>query len=397
MNLHGLREIAIGFFEKALFLGVFLVLAGMVLLPSSSRYHTLYYLLVLAPTVFMLLLKPKLVAINFSAIFFFFILFLSWATLSIFWSDSDENILFPLTRSLYTFCLFMAFAVVMRESRDVFLKILIVAGFVITVVSFYYFLGFLKGYRSGQRFIGGGALSNPLLSSHLFGFFTVIFTVLVFLSQSWQPRLLYLLFALTLFVFVVATGSRTPLAALVAAFVWVVVVQRNRKAISMLGCLMVALLGVLLFYPEAILSRGLSFRPDLWGMTIDKIIERPFLGYGIDADAGFYLGARDTLYREPHNMHLSVFYFAGVVGFLLWCCMHIYALWSCWKEKNNKMYLIGGTLLVYGAAAGMFEGGWLLPRINEHWFITWIPLAFISALLARDRVSLNEEVSLRRV
>ena len=91
-------------------------------------------------------------------------------------------------------------------------------------------------------------------------------------------------------------------------------------------------------------------------------------------------------------MHISVFYFAGLGGFILWIAMHIYALFYCWKNKDNFIYIAASALLIYGIFAGMTEGGGLFPRPKEHWFITWIPLAFISALLTRKAITANKPI-----
>lgn len=40
----------------------------------------------------------------------------------------------------------------------------------------------------------------------------------------------------------------------------------------------------------------------------------------------------------------------------------------------------------------MTEGGGLLPRPKEHWFITWIPLAFISALLTNKKLKAKDSL-----
>ena len=148
-------------------------------------------------------------------------------------------------------------------------------------------------------------------------------------------------------------------------------------------------------YPDAIFKRGLSQRPELWISTIKQILSNPIIGYGFDSSTAFYSETLNINYREPHNMHLSILYFTGIIGFSLWCTMHLYALWTCWANKTDTLFIIAGALLVYGIIAGMTEGGGLLPRPKEHWFITWIPLAFVSALLTHKNLKTKESAAAR--
>ncbi|MBN7822718.1 hypothetical protein J0A65_22840, partial [Bowmanella sp. Y57] len=64
----------------------------------------------------------------------------------------------------------------------------------------------------------------------------------------------------------------------------------------------------------------------------------------------------------------------------LWLSMHLLALWTCWKHRSDTYFTIAGALVVYGIGAGLAEGGGILARPKEHWFLTWIPLALVTAL-----------------
>ena len=198
-----------------------------------------------------------------------------------------------------------------------------------------------------------------------------------------------------LLITIIATGSRTPLLALLTTSIWFAFIANNKKSIFIIIFAAVTATVIYLLYPEAILNRGLSYRPELWSIAIDKILSQPILGYGFDSNAGFYIASVDTTFREPHNIHLSILYFTGIIGFSLWCLMHTYALWVCWKNKTDTLFIVASALLVYGIAAGMTEGGGLLPRPKEHWFITWIPLAFVSALLTHKTLKTKESVAER--
>lgn len=387
MQIKLIQENTEKYLKRTLLFGIFFILAGLLMVPKTSNYHTFYYILILAPVILLLGMRPKITTENLSNITKIFILFAAWSTLSILWSDTQESMLTPIKRSIYILCLFFSFSIINTDNKDTILKVFISAGAVVALISVYSLYSFQMTHQPGSRFIGTGALSNPLLSSHIFGLFSVLFLMLSLTTKIIKIKLTYLTIGLIFILTVVATGSRTPLLALIATAAWIAFILKNKKSIIIIAFSAIVLSFIYLLYPEAILSRGLAYRPELWSLAIEKILSRPILGYGFDSNTEFYISSLDTAFRESHNMHLSILYFSGIVGFTLWCAMHIYALFECWRNKKNTLFIIASALLVYGIAAGITEGGGLLPRPKEHWFITWIPLAFVSALLTNKKAN----------
>lgn len=381
--------------EKPLLLGVFFILAGLPILQKVSAYHTFFYILILAPVILQSAIYPKTINENLSNITKIFIVFSIWSSLSILWSDTNTLISDPIKRSIYTLSLFIAFSTISNRKKENILYIFIISGFAVTTISIYSLYFFITTYQPGSRFIGTGALSNPLLSSHIFGLFSVFFLTLSTMTKEKNTKTSYFILGLILIITVIATGSRTPLLALLATSIWFSLILKNKTSVAIIAFSTITAVLIYLLYPEAILNRGLSYRPELWSVAIDKILSQPILGYGFDSNAGFYIASLDITFREPHNIHLSILYFTGIIGFSLWCIMHAYALWVCWKNKADTLFIVASALLVYGIAAGMTEGGGLLPRPKEHWFITWIPLAFVSALLTHKTLKTKESVAAR--
>lgn len=371
--------------EKPLILGAFFILIGLPLLQKTSHYQTIYYILTLIPLILFLTIHPNEFINKISKITKIFIVFSLWSSLTIFWSDTQESLITPITRSIYTFSLFLSFSIISRKNEKTILNIFITSGFIVAALSTYELYNFIITYHPGSRFIGTGALSNPLLSSHIFGLFSVLFFALTITTENIKTKLIFLFLALFFLIAVTSTGSRTPLLALTTTAIWFAFILNNKKSFIIILSSTILLILIYTIYPEAIISRGFSYRPELWSITIDKIILKPIAGYGFDSNSGFYISSLDTTFREPHNIHLSMLYFTGIFGFALWCAMHVYALWACWKNKLDPLFIVGSALLIYGIAAGMTEGGGLLPRPKEHWFITWIPLAFVSALLTHKK------------
>lgn len=376
-------------FEKILSLGVFFILTGLTILQKISIYHTFFYILIIIPIIFNITIHPREITEKISNITKILIIFSIWSSLSILWSDTYDTIVSPIKRSAYTVLLFISFSIIANKNQYNILKIFIFSGFIISLTAIYSLYIFQITYQPESRLIGTGALSNPLLSSHIFGIFSVLFLTLTLTNEENVIKSIYLITAIILITTTIATGSRTFLLAITASAIWIVFIFNNKKSIITIAFLFTLLISVYFLYPEAILSRGLSYRPELWSIAIEQILEKPFFGYGFDSTINFYISELDTNFREPHNIHLSILYFTGIIGFSLWCAMHIYALWACWKNKSDTLFIIASALVVYGIAAGMTEGGGLLPRPKEHWFITWIPLAFVSALLTSKNLKLK--------
>lgn len=373
--------------EKPLALGIFFILIGLPLLQKTSHYQTIYYILTILPLILFLAVRPNKIISKISNITKIFIYFALWSSVTIFWSDTQEPLATPITRSIYILSLFISFSIITRRNEKTILNIFIASGLIVAALSTYELYNFVISYQPGSRFIGTGALSNPLLSSHVFGLFSVLFFAITITAENNKTKFIYLLLALIFLIAVTSTGSRTPLLALTTTAIWIAFILNNKKSFIIIFSSAMLLIIIYAIYPEAIISRGFSYRPELWDITIDKIILKPITGYGFDSNSGFYISSLDTTFREPHNIHLSILYFTGIIGFSLWCAMHAYALWVCWKNKLDPLFIIGSALLIYGITAGMTEGGGLLPRPKEHWFITWIPLAFISALLTNKTIN----------
>ncbi|MCZ7019123.1 hypothetical protein OH415_25755, partial [Salmonella enterica] len=66
-----------------------------------------------------------------------------------------------------------------------------------------------------------------------------------------------------------------------------------------------------------------------------------------------------------------------------------WGLYKGFKERAQPLFLLASALLAYGIGAGLTEGGGILSRPKEHWFLLWIPLALIAGLsIAKRRGSL---------
>lgn len=365
--------------SRVLPLGLFALLTGLLWVGDRSAYHQLFYWLVVLPVIALAIARrDALVASLRSPIFLAFVAFAGYMAASIAWSGSEDGTLALLKRPLYVAVLFVACAELARSRPAVFELVLrgaaifAVGGGAVALLRFG-----LDGAE--DRFASFGALYNPLLTSHVFGFFLSLW-VAYWIAQRRFFAPAPIAAVAILGALILATHSRTPLVALTMTVMWLSLLAGDKRGI--VACLTLAGAGVLLAlaWPEAIVQRGLSHRPEIWAEALRLIGERPVFGHGYEHPLRIPVAGIAEAFRDPHNMSLSVLYQGGAVGLALWAGLYAAALTACWRGRRHAGAFICSAPLVYGLFAGMTEGGSFLSRPKEHWFIIWIPLALVAAV-----------------
>ncbi|WP_338573440.1 O-antigen ligase family protein [Pseudomonas canadensis] len=371
-------------------IGLLLLLSSLFFVSNRNVLHRIVYILFSVPTLFMLCMRPReLKELLREPLALAFLVFSAWALTSLLWSPEPTADTDLFKRPLNTFMLFGGCGLLLHYRNELFKPIFFSAAVIALVVSLCNLVAFVKGFEPGMRMIGGrGALDNPLLSSHLFGFFSVYWLYVCMTTQRLKvlwfsaPALAVMLAA------VLATGSRTPLVALTLTILWMTFVSRNRRSALLIAGMILGAAGLLLLYPEVITNRGSSFRFELWGMSLQRIAEHPWIGHSYDSELYLTLADGNEL-REPHSFALGVLYYVGIIGFIPWIFMLGWGLYKGLKERAQPLFILASSLLAYGIGAGLTEGGGILSRPKEHWFLLWIPLAIITGLsIAQRRRSL---------
>ncbi|MFW3898522.1 O-antigen ligase family protein [Pseudomonas bharatica] len=392
-------------------IGYFLLLSALFYLPDRSLHHKLYYALFSIPTLLALCLRPsELRNLLREPIVLLFSLFALYATLSITWTTSDEAAGSLIKRPLHTFMLFAGTCLMLRYRYELLKPLLLGSAVLALLASIRELHGFalVVGpmlethdlawiYTTGVRLVGTGALDNPLLSSHLFGFFFTYWLCMC-INKSKEPLALSfcLIALLVMFIAIAATGSRTPLVALALVVCWVTFLHASRRSLAMLLTLL-AVAGIgLACAPEIIVARGSSHRFEIWSLSWQMFLQHPLIGSGYDAPMSIDVGLGYPL-SEPHNFALGVLYNVGLIGFLPWIGMIGYGLYTGWRNRRHWIFVLASALLVFGIGAGLTEGGGILSRPKEHWFLLWIPLALIAALDIAQRAGRVAAVEPQRI
>lgn len=364
--------------------GYFLLLCALFFLPGRSLHHKLFYGLFSIPTLIALCLRPReLKELLREPIFIAVLLFAAWALLSLAWSPGEPlgGMFKP---PLHTLLLFAGCYLLVRYRSDILQPLLFGAALVALIATTIFLFMFARVYEPGMRLIGGGAFDNPLLSSHLFGFFSAYWLSVTMTCKRRQMMWLSVPAMAIMFMAVIGTGSRTPLVALTMAALWLCFICWNRRSVGLLVALALSGVAIFTLFSQMIIERGDSYRLEIWQIVLHKIADHPWLGHGYSATLAVDPGVGYIL-QEPHSFALGVLYYVGIIGLLPWLFFLFWGLLSSWRQRVQPLLIIASTWLVFGIGAGLTEGGGIISRPKEHWFLLWIPLALIAALSINQR------------
>ncbi|RVD77690.1 bifunctional O-antigen ligase/aminoglycoside phosphotransferase family protein [Pseudomonas koreensis] len=365
--------------------GYFLLLCALFFLPGRSLHHKLFYGLFSIPTLIALCLRPReLKELLREPIFIAVLLFAAWALLSLAWGPGGEPFGGMLKPPLHTLLLFAGCYLLVRYRSDILQPLLFGAALVALIATTLFLFMFSRIYEPGMRLIGGGAFDNPLLSSHLFGFFSAYWLSVTMTCKRRQMMWLSVPAMAIMFMAVIGTGSRTPLVALTMAALWLCFICWNRRSIGLLIALALSGVTVVIMFGQMITERGDSYRLEIWQKVLHMIADHPWIGHGYSATLTVDPG-NGVNFQEPHSFALGVLYYVGIIGLLPWLFFLFRGLLSSWRQRVQPMLIIASTWLVFGIGAGLTEGGGIISRPKEHWFLLWIPLALIAALSINQR------------
>ncbi|HEY9036985.1 MAG TPA: O-antigen ligase family protein [Pseudomonadales bacterium] len=366
-------------------LGVLLFCCGLFFAGSRNGYKTMVYLTVLGPAIAMVLLSPRasLQAVLGNPARLMLAVFVFWAASSSSWalhqSESDNFIKYAVFIVLFALAFSRPVGIADRALLQVLRVSAGLAG-VYALCSVLFWYG-LQGHDWHERFSGIRLLYNPLVTGYFMGFFVaLLMSEFVAYQQRRYAFLLYLPAVTALIVMVLLTQSRTPLLGWFATAVVLAVVKRNQRAWTLAGLTVVGS-ALLLAFNDTLWERGLSWRPWIWNHVLERVAEAPWLGHGVGDELLIVIPQNGWLFYDPHNMHLAVLYFTGIIGLALWALLWLFIGQAVWRQRHTPEGLLFLGLLVYGFVASCFDGGYLIERPRENWFILWLPLVLAARLM----------------
>lgn len=363
-------------------LGLLVLLCGAWVLPSSKLYHQALIVLLWLPALLALFLgdfrkllrQPEMVL---------FIALSVWVMVVLAVKGGDDP-LGEAKRPVYVLLSLLGVLLASRGhcSMEALLRPAALLGGLFALISVLYFQ-FCSPTPPGQRLIAIGLWDKAIMAAHAVGALAVIG---VFLSQKPRSFLWLALCVVSALGYLAFLGINQTRGVWLALFMVPLVIAFARPTrFGMLAVIAVILLGVLavLWIPEVLMQRGLSFRPELLAGGGDHLLEHWGLGFGFD-DYQIVVPSTGEVFKHPHNMYLDLAIRLGVPGLLLFAM-----LWGCvaWRAWQNRAEPLGRALLalwVFSSVALQTDGIGLWLKPNADWLITWLPVALSLVLAARQ-------------
>ncbi len=377
-------------------MGLFFTLTGILYFSSMSAYHTQCYIFFMLPVLVLFFLDRGVWRRLWSSLSFKFLLFfLFFCAVSLLWNDASVLDLRQIKRLLLVLLFILGMVYLAKAGEDRIIKVLLLSAFSFAFAAFYSFYELYQLYYSrfyeGVGIIGIGSLSNPLLSSHIYGTMAVFIMVYFFsVERNWKKDLLLFIVFASLLGFVVLTKARTPLVALSGVFLYLLWKHRNKFVLYIVLSVLCLLTVFFVINYEMLIERGLSFRPQIWSVVLGKISTNPLLGFGFGTEVNIYIEEIQANFSDTHSLYLGLLYNIGIIGFVVWIGLNISLISKGAKNSHSILAQVGLSILLYGMLAGLTEGTNFITRPKEVWFLVWLPVALLFAAEYKQLESIRE-------
>ncbi|MBP9792018.1 MAG: O-antigen ligase family protein [Rickettsiales bacterium] len=251
------------------------------------------------------------------------------------------------------------------------------------------------------RLVPIGRVDNQIVAAYLYEIVGIISLYLYNIESSWQKKVGFVFGMLVIGALILYTRSRmqifTYFMCISIGTIWysrslfkTFVSYALVAAFVVLICLHPTLNLMLSDYFSSLLSRGSSFRYEIWSNTLISIFESPFFGSGVKAKT--YYGVGDYIVKShPHNIILgTIFYFGIFVG--MFFCFILYRILLCALRESNRhkpLNVLAMLLFFNGIVSSMTDN----PRIvttPPFWLMFWFPIAFVVANEIKHKVTVTK-------
>ena len=358
--------------------------AASFVLPNGPSYALVFYVAVLPCLIARLAVGPGLGLGDPAAALA--LALVVWSGLTLLWGQDDGHRSWRFagdSAASAGFVLAMLAVLGQAWVRTALARLLVVAGGANAAFSIAVFFITHPVFR---RLTGWGATSHPILGAAVMAVagLTALARVLV-PAAPLRARVPNLAAALVMAAFILLTESRGPLLAasigvvfLCAASVWRV---RAFAGLAALVGVWFALPGAARQHGEAVLvERGSSHRFEVWDYTLTRIRERPLFGHGLAANLHFVLDdARKNALTFPHDLYLSLLFYSGVVGLLIFLALAAVLSWrlvlGVRRPDGEWAWLTALWLNVL--VVGLTDLGQITKGPGPIWFIVWLPVGLL--------------------
>jgi O-antigen ligase len=250
-----------------------------------------------------------------------------------------------------------------EEDIKLILEAMVLGGLGMSIYAVYFYgidnilNSFNENYRIGQE----------LIQANIFGYYATITFLLMMYLFIFKNKKIYLIVGILPLVFSITSGSRRSLLVLLMGTALLILlnnyVKRNKMGnvfFVIIAIVFVPILIELTSYLDTLsrlqssfefikgsrdMDKSLLTRSKMISFGWDLFTRRPFLGYGTDQYRvmyNYYFGGL----RPAHNGYIQVIVEMGMIGFILYYGMIIYAIKKILKYTKNHKSDVGSILIV---------------------------------------------------
>ncbi len=229
----------------------------------------------------------------------------------------------------------------------------------------------------GERILGWGMTRQPILGASVMA--VCCLSALYLARQASRGAWACWAGAAVMTAFIVAMDSRGALLGFVFGGAILLLSWRHGQRVAagaVLTCLALAVSpSIRGAAARLFLARGDSQRFGIWRAALHAIGQRPVFGHGLGAN----LAVAPTGF--PHSLYLSLLFYSGAVGLVLFLAMVVALVRSLWCAGAERVWL--AALGVNALLAGLTDFGQITKGPGPLWLIIWLPVALILSLEPR--------------
>lgn len=383
--------------EQILIGSFFAFIALAVTQPIADLYRACFFLGILPATIYLTIAEHRWKLLAGDRLLWVVLALLIYFYLSVFWSHPFNGNLAIQYLRWFIETLVFSTAVYLYASTKQFERFphgacllwLLLVAIAISLVIYFIHQDFPKRLR------GIGLLEHEILGS---GVLITLWALALMDPKIWVPRQRPLVIAalLSVFVFVYLTQSRGPLLSLVilCAVLALFVINNRRQvvaaamALGAAGYICSHYFGWTFPLLNKMLSRGDSYRLDIWRSIIDTLPSYWLYGQGIATEFAQSNAGAITQHAtgieiiHPHNLWLATLFYGGLLGAILLLGLLATLLLRLRRLERVSAGIAFGVITA-AMALCMTDTHRLLSSPREIWVIFWLPLMMVAGATAR--------------
>lgn len=346
------------------------------------KYHNLFYYITLLTPYIILIKTDRLSVLLKSSIFRLAIIYFGLFAVSVLWASPPEPN--KLSRYLFHFLYLIAFialTIELVQQKQNFLDIVIKA--VVTSATIWIpvsILLFYKDHPWSARFEGVARLENPIAGGIMYGMIAMLCLHAIVQKYRFPAywRILAVTCGILCLTYMSLSQSRSPIIGLLFAGTLYTVLQGYWKLLLTIigGALAIGITFYLDILPlDLVISRGLSYRPEIWMQILPLIMENPWFGHGATFDHIYHLPNHPDVYSHTHSALFASLVFVGIVGTSILLALIAQSFRYAFRSKDH----LATSLLIYAMVNLLVNGYQLVDHPEIEWLYFWFPVAIAAA------------------